>query len=322
MRRVVGAILLALGAFLVVAALLLPVYVAPALVKVPLDQDSQTVAEATDATVFRVATLSEEDGVDLKAIRTVRGDVKNGDSKRAVFDVFLYIKDGDGKEVTYSTDRVALDRRTSEAINCCGENVNGKATEHKGLSYKFPFDTEKKTYEYFDITAKKTYPIRFLDTETIKGLETYKFQMNASDVKIGEQELPGKLFGTTEPTVKADRIYNNTRTIWVEPKTGVIIKGREEQKQTFRNADGEDKVTVIDGTLEFNDKTITEAVDTAEEGSATITLLERTLPLVLGVLGVLLLIVGLILTLLGRSTAAEARPGRRRAGRTHAASPA
>jgi hypothetical protein len=297
--------------FLVVAAILLPTYAAPALVKVPLDQDSQSVAEAKGATVFRVATLSEENDVDLKAIRTVRGDVKDGDADRAVFDVFVYVKDSAGKEVTYNTDRVALDRRSAEAVTCCGENVNGTATKHKGLSYKFPFNTEKKTYQYFDTTARKSYPIRYTGTEKIKGVEVYVFRMTAEPVKIGELKLPGTLLGSSEQLATAERYYSNTRTIWVEPESGVIIKGREEQRQTFRNAEGQDKVTVIDANLEFNDKTVTEALKTADDANSIKALLSTTLPWIFGIVGALLVLAGLALVVTGRPT--QARGGHRRA---------
>jgi hypothetical protein len=315
MRRLVSALLLVLGAFLVVAALLIPTYAAPALVKVPLDQYTQSISEAKGATVFRIKKLEEESGVDLQAIRTVRGDVHQGNTDRAVFDVFLYIKDSAGTEVSYSRDRVALDRRTAEAVACCGEYVNGKSVKHQGLSYKFPFDTQKKTYDYFDITALKSYPIRFLDTDEINGLEVYKFQMTVDPVKIGDQDLPGKLLGTTAATEPAERFYANTRTIWVEPETGVIIKGREEQKQTFRNAAGEDKVTLIDADIEFTEETIANGVKTAEDTKAKIALLNSTLPWTLGGVGALLLIVGIVLTITSRPTVAKIA-GRRRAGAT------
>lgn len=312
MRRVVSTVLLVLGAFMLVSALLLPVYAAPSLVKVQLNQYTQSVSEAKGATVFRIKKLEEEDGVDLQAIRTVRGDVDAGNSDRVVFDVFLYIKDGEGTEVSYSRDRVAMDRRTSEAVACCGENVNGNRVRHKGLTYKFPFNTEKKTYDYYDITALKTYPIKYVDTETINGLEVYKFEMTVEPVKIGDQDLPGRLLGTTAATEPAERFYGNTRTIWVEPETGVIIKGREQQKQTFRNQAGEDKVTLIDAQIEFTEKTIANGVATANDTKDKIALLTKTLPWVLGGGGALFIIIGLVITITSRPTVAKVS-GRRRA---------
>jgi Porin PorA len=319
MRRVVGGVLLALGSFILVAAVLLPTYGASGLVKIPLDQFTETVAEAEGATVFSPAELKERDGVNLVATRRVKSDVKAGSSDTVVFDVFLRVEDpdlqvDDPKErvISASTDRVALDRRTSEAVSCCDENVNGEPTEHKGLTYKFPFDTEKKTYQYFDNTALKSYPIRFVKTEEIEGVDAYKFQMTVEPVQIAELEVPGNLVGSTEKSVKAPRFYTNIRTIWVEPTSGVIIKGQEEQMHTLRDANGDDKVTLVNATLTWNDETVEKQSELAAENRDRISLLTTTLPIVLGVLGVLLLLVGLFLLISGRRNGTV---GRRRASR-------
>ena len=65
MRRAVGAVVLALGSFLVVAAILLPTYVAGNLVKTPLDQYTVSVATSDNATVFDVASLTVQENVEL-----------------------------------------------------------------------------------------------------------------------------------------------------------------------------------------------------------------------------------------------------------------
>jgi hypothetical protein len=307
MRRVVSAVLLGLGVALLVTAVLLPTYVAPALVKVPLNQDSQSIAEASGATVLRIPELKEESGVSLQAIRTIKGDVDAGDENRAVFDVFVYVKDTDGKEVTYSSDRVALDRRTAHSVQCCRENVNGKAAKHRGVIYKFPFGTEKKTYDYYDITALKTYPAKFRGVDRIGGIEVYKFEMVAEPVQVGESKLPGTALGATAPDlVTVPRFYSNTRTLWVEPKTGIIIRGREQQEQVFR-VDGVDKLTVIKADIGFTEKTVNKNVQLAKDTRAQIGLLTWVLPLTFAILGLLLAGGALVLML------DAFRAGRRRA---------
>lgn len=304
MRRVVGGVLLALGSCLLVGAVLLPTYGESGLVKIPLDQFSETVAEATGATVFDPATLKERPDVDLVATRRVRSDVKAGSSDRVVFDVFLRVEDPDmvvddpkKRVVSATTDRVALDRRSSEAVACCNENVNGDEAKHQGLTYKFPFNTEKKTYQYYDNTAKKTYPIRFLDTEDIEGHEAYKFQMTVDPVEIGTVPLGGVIGNSS---VDAPRFYSNTRTIWVEPTTGVIVKGREEQLHTARNDAGEDKMTLVKADLVWNDATIKKQAGEAQKSVDDINTLTKTLPIALGVVGVVLALIGIVLLLSGR----------------------
>ncbi|MER7460255.1 DUF3068 domain-containing protein [Micromonospora sp. NPDC126480] len=313
MRPAPGAVLVAAGTFLIVGALAMPLYVAPSLVKVPLDQKSVTHSKAQNATVLDFATLSERTGVNLTASRAVRGDVEAGNSERAVFDVGVTVTDDAAADptedpITYSSDRVALHRRTAEAIECCGENVNGTAAKHEGLTYTFPFGTEKKTYQYFDNTARKAYPIDYVGTEELQGLTVYKFEMTVEPVEISQIDVPGNLVGSTEPTVTAGRYYANTRTVWVEPTTGVIVKGQEKQLQTLRDPDGNDRIKIIDATLTFTEDTQKQQADAAKDARGQINLLTVVAPLVLAGLGVLLLLLGLLIIIRARRSGAAAAP--------------
>jgi hypothetical protein len=306
MRRAPGAVLLAAGTFLIVGAVAMPLLVAPALVKVPLDQSSVTVSTAENATVLDFGTLSERTGVDLTATRAVRGDVPAGNKDRSVLKVGVRVVDHAGKEITVSTDRVAMDRRTAEAVACCAEEVNGTAFKHEGLTYKFPFGTKKTTYQYFDNSARKAYPARFVGTEQLQGLNVYKFQMTVSPIKISEIKVPGTMLGSTEQVATAERYYANTRTIWVEPESGVIVRGQEEQLQTLRNTEGVDKVTIIRATLNFSEDTQKQQAKAAREAQWQITLLTLVVPLALGIIGAVLVLLGVIRAVRGSRGAALA----------------
>ncbi|MEU5906203.1 DUF3068 domain-containing protein [Micromonospora sp. NPDC047527] len=308
MRSTSGAILVAAGAFLIVGAVATPLIVAPALVKVPLDQSSVTVSEAQNATVLDFSTLSERSGVNLTAHRAVRGDVDDGNADRTVFNVGVRVIDDAGKEITVSTDRVALDRRTAEAVACCAEDINGAPFKHEGLTYTFPFGTEKKTYQYFDNTARKAYPAKYLGTEQLQGLTVYKFEMTAEPVKISEIDVPGNLIGSTEATVTAGRFYANTRTLWVEPDSGVIVKGQEKQLQTLRDETGADKIKIIDATLVFNEETQKQQAKAAEDARGQINLLTTVVPIVLGLLGLALVLLGLFLIIRAGRRGPDAAP--------------
>ncbi|TQS41509.1 DUF3068 domain-containing protein [Cryptosporangium phraense] len=300
MRRVVGAVVLALGTFLVVAAILLPTYVASNLVKTPLDQYTVSVATADNATVFDVPSLSVQENVPVEATRTVRADPEKSTDDVVVFDEFLVLEDSrNNSQITFSSDRVGLDRRTAESQDGFDAAVDDEPTRHQGLVYKWPFNSEKKSYQYFDTTTRKPYEAKFVGTEDINGLETYKYQMEIPATQIGELDVPGELVGSTEPDVNAPRFYSNTRTVWVEPKTGIIIKGQEKQNQTLRDASGADKLTLFSGTLTFDEQTVDEAVSLAKDTISQINLVSRVAPIVLGILGVILIVVGLFLALRG-----------------------
>jgi DUF3068 family protein len=298
MRRVVGAVVLALGTFLVVAAVLLPTYVASNLVKTPLDQYTVSVATSDNATVFDVSTLTVQQNVPVEATRTVRADPEKSTDDVVVFDAFLVVEDArNDKQITYTSDRVGLDRRTAESKQGFDAAVDDEPTDHEGLIYKWPFGAEKKSYQYFDTTTRKAYEAKYVSTEDVNGLEAYKYEMEIPATKIGELEVPGELVGSTEAAITADRYYANTRTVWVEPKTGVVLKGQEQQSQTLRDTSGADKVTLFAATLTFDEQTVNEAVSLAKDSISQINLVSTVAPLVVGVLGVILIVVGLFLAL-------------------------
>ena len=43
------------------------------------------------------------------------------------------------------------------------------ALPHEGLSYRFPFDTEKKTYAYFDPIAQKPFDANYDGEDDVNG---------------------------------------------------------------------------------------------------------------------------------------------------------
>jgi hypothetical protein len=311
MGRVTGLALLGVGTFLVATALLLRLFVLPSLLVTPIDQFAESFAPGT-GTVFNPATLSEEQNVDLVAHRTLRGDVAASSDDVGVWDESLVLEKSDGSMVNTSIDRVAWDRKTGEAVHCCGEAVDGVPTKHTGLSYKFPFGTEKKTYQFFDTTAKKAYPMTYQGSEQIQGLTVYRFEQPIDPVQIGESEVPGDLVGETAPSVTVPRFYDNLRTVWVEPVTGVIVKGQEEQHQVFRDAAGADAVTLVDVTLTFNEKTQKQQADLAKDGRSKAALIGTWAPIALGLLGVVLLVLGLVMIARRDDGADEGHGSRRR----------
>jgi hypothetical protein len=319
MKRVVSAVLIGLGIFAIVAGFMTWSYVAPNRVTVPLNQNSTTISEAVGATYLE-GTEKEvkiRTGERIVATRTVHGDPKWGTDDRVVFDVGLLLTNADtGAYFKAVRDRVALDRRSAEALNCCNENIDGESVKHKGLTYKFPFDTEKKTYDLYDLTAQKAFPMEFKGVTDVKGLEVYKFEQTIGEQVIpdpkGPREVPPALVGRTgTAALPAELVYTNTRTVWVEPVTGSIVRGQEQQKQVLR-VEGAD-TTVFEARLSFTDKTVTEQVKGAEEKKGDITLISVVAPLALGGLGVLLLIVGLLLSRRPRHVGARRAETRERA---------
>ena len=287
MRRASTYLLIGLAVFLLAISVLLRFYVVPGLLVTPLDQFAETFAPGT-GTVFDPAAVAERQNVKMIAHRTLRGDVAASSKDRGVWDESVVISDSDGKLISATTDRVAWDRKTAEAVNCCNENVDGTPTKHVGLSYKFPFGAEKKTYQFFDTSVRRAYPMHYKGTEKIQGLTVYRYEQPIAPVQLGEIEVPGDLVGSTAASVKAPEFYDNTRTVWIEPVTGIIIKGSEKLHQVLRDAAGVDKVTLIDVLLTFDEKTQKQQGDLAKDGRSKKALVGTWAPLACLLLGLIL----------------------------------
>jgi hypothetical protein len=138
-------------------------------------------------------------------------------------------------------------------------------------------------------------PIQYVGTEDLEGLSVYRFEQTIEARQIGTLEVPGDLVGFPLPSFVAPRYYANERTLWVEPTTGAIVKGEERQVQTLRGPDGTDKVTVIDAVVGTSASEVSEGVSTASSLASQIRLFNDTLPLIGGIVGIVLLVVGIIL---------------------------
>jgi hypothetical protein len=285
--------LVATGVVLVLAGGLVKWVAAPALVKVPLDVNTTTVAEG-DIALF-VPALQTVKQVPIVATRTVRGDKSAGTGSTAVYDETLcLVAQGTATDalgcapatdpgfVEKSTDRIAFDRKTALPVSDGARfkaNVDGNAAiVHQGLDYTFPIDTKKKSYPLFNTVIGKAYPIQYQGSEKLRGLTVYRFQQTlpVSPITI-QKALPGN--------------YVDITTVWVEPTTGVIVKGEDKVTEKI-TANG---VAVFAGTLTFNDKTVGEQVSYAKSQLNKVHILRWWIPLAALVVGLLLVAGGLML---------------------------
>jgi hypothetical protein len=236
-----GVVLAGVGALLLVLGLLVHFYVVPKLAVAPIDQNSVTSLQAKGATVFDTATLAPiTTDLSIKA-RTV-GDVKA--SEAAGGDTLVWVntttvKSIDGVIRSQSVKRAAFNRRTAEAVNCCGnfmETEQGVRTPVKrtGLMFKFPFWTEKKTYQVWDDTLGDAVKTVYKGTTKVEGTTAYIFRNDVPATVVGSQDVPGSVLGLgSNDNVSADEYYQNSTTYYVEPATGAIINQVSDTKSWF-----------------------------------------------------------------------------------------
>jgi len=273
-RNVIRPVLIGLGVFFLLLTFLLRFWAPGQAKKTPLDTDAVSIATGP-AKIYNSTTGKVED-FELRATRTLKADSAASDKKNVVFLETLCIvkvigdtpncvsdQDSQGRLLSFTTDRVVDDRKSAEAVNDpkYREDINGDTSvQHKGLSYKWPFDAKKKTYKFWDNNARQAADAVYQGTDKIAGLTTYHYTETIEGASV--EQIPGLTVG-----------YSDTRDVWVDPTTGVIVKGIERQLRTLP-----DGTTALDTTLTFTDDTIKSQADLAKDGRKKLQLLTVTIP--------------------------------------------
>ncbi|MGW0173496.1 DUF3068 domain-containing protein [Rhodococcus sp. NPDC003322] len=316
--RTLACILVGLGAFLLAAALLIPTYTVGKLKKTPLDLEVTTIAEGKgevlDSKSLTAGKAVVNTDVPLVAQRYVTV-VDPSDADRITVQAGQTLrrtdKQGDTGLLTATIDRVTLDRVSSmpiqDPIGTIQTDANKPAeeVEHTGLQYKWPFDAEQKAYPYFDINARESKDIDFVEETEINGMKVYHYNQKVGPVDLSKVvasptnklSLPAATWGVEggDAPVTMTRFYENERDVWVDPVTGVVVKGQEQLYQYYARTADKPEVTVLKATLPFNEDTIEYQIGQAKDGQDKLAVFGRTVPIIAGILGLISLIAGIFL---------------------------
>ena len=302
-------VFITLGAFFITLGLSFKFYAVPRLSVVPQDQNSRQVLADDNASFFDADNVAPGSGP-IKTEVIVIGDpalakeaaADLGVSAKTVA-VFEYGKSTDNNNeappMDFLSQKFAVDRHTGLPLDWSGSEQNGEPITFKGAMIKLPFNTEKKSYEYWDATIRQPMTVDFVEETELKGskdsLKVYKFEGSVPETDFGIREVPRGLFGLEDTgAVEARRTYQNTRTIWVEPVTGVMIKVQEAQKQfMYLDEPGATPVMAMDTTSAFTDETVDKNIEDYATKSALLSAISGPVPVVLSILGVLSLLVGI-----------------------------
>lgn len=296
MRKIIGWVLLALGTFLVVIGLMAAVWAPGQVKRTPLDTNSTTRLAGT-ADKLNPST-GEVESLQVKAASVTKADSEHSDDEVIVFvgSTCLVIDEGDVPDcvdaddpqerlVSASTDVFATDRSDGMAVN--GSYVPPSAEEKEGLVNKWPFGAEKKTYPYWDSMLGEAVDAEYDGTETIEGLETYRYHV------LVEEE-------TAEVVTDVDGVYSQDKYIWIDPVTGAIIN--QTQHEVRELPDGS---TLLDMQLDFTEDQVSANAADAKDNGGLLTLLTETVPLIGIIGGILALLAGGFLVFAGRRSPTE-----------------
>lgn len=303
MRRLLGPILVGIGAFLVVTGLLARFYAYPALAVAPMDQNSVTRLEAKDAKILDLATLKEVT-TDMKVANRTVGDVdasEEADDGIVVWAATTSYRDELDNIRSRSAERYAFDAHTGEAVNCCGgfvEETDGERVEVKrsGLISKYPFGTEKKDYKFWDDTIGQAVTTKFVKESEIDGLKVYEFKYEVPLTTVTTREVPASLIGESgTDALEVEVQYETVTQHWVEPTTGVIIDRVSNTANTLAY-EGETKITTSGGEFQYTDQQVKDNVDEYKGKASSLQAVHTTVPFVGVVLGLLLILGGVLLS--------------------------
>jgi Porin PorA len=290
MRKTIP-VLFGLGGFLLIAGLVCLLWAPGVVKKTPLDVNTTTHLSG------QAAKLNTSTG-ELESNPVLATSVTKSDSKTSSDKVVAWTNssclvvdkdnppdcvDGDDPRlVSASTDVFATDRKTALAVND-SKYLPADAVPHHGLVNKFPFDTEKKTYPYWDGTLGAAADAKYDGTEKVGGVDTYRYKININDAPI---EVADGVKGT----------YTNEVVIWVEPKTGAIQNQSQDQQRYL-----EDGTQVLNLQAQFTPAQITQSAADTEDNLRLLSLVTVVAPLVGFIGGVICLLAALVLFLMGRS---------------------
>lgn len=357
MLRFAACGIIGLGAALLIAALLLSTYTSSRITKIPLDIDITLISEGT-GTALDSASLSGDHMVINQNVPLVSQQQVTVESPANADVVTLQVgtsvrrtdKQKDTGLLLAIVDTVTLNRKTAMAVS--DETHTGGAVQkprsfadenpptaiplrHDGLSYRFPFHTEKKTYPYFDPIAQKAFDVNYDSQEDVNGLTTYRFTQNVGynaegklvapvtypslytgneDGKVTTSAAMWGLPGDPAEQITMTRSYAAQRTFWVDPVTGTIVKETEHENHYFARDPLKPEVTLADYKVTSTEDTVESQVNSARDERDRLALWSRVLPITFTAVGLIALIGGGLLASFSlRTEGALIEPGLDRA---------
>ncbi|WP_326820255.1 DUF3068 domain-containing protein [Streptosporangium sp. NBC_01756] len=294
--RIPQVVLAGAGAFLVTLAALLRFHVYDSVLLLPLEQGRTYRMVAPAADYFDTATLTSHTGVPLVSTTTLSGDAGAGNRDTAVWVEFTSLTTASGDRIDYHERRTAFDRRTAMTVDCCGGYVDEDAgARQSGLAFRLPFRAEPRTYPMYDTTLRTVVPLRYEQQEQIDGLRTYRYTYTAGPAKIEDfpQQFPGKVLGLPGwRALGVSRYAEVTRTLWVEPESGLTVKVAEKHRQGLRTPDGYERRMSLRADLVMSDEDVGAKVADARAFLRWVLVIRDLLPGLFLTAGLLLIFLG------------------------------
>lgn len=277
LRKIVSWVLIGLGAFLLVIAILAKTWAPGVLQKTPTNIETTTRLEG-GGEKFNPSS-GEVEPIEVKVTSLTQTDSdKSTDTDVVWVNTTCVVMDEPGIPDCIDGDDPRLVSAEVEVFQTDRVTALASGGDRDGLQNKWPFNAEKKTYPYWDGILGQAEDAKFVGTEEIHGLETYHYALEVNEVPA---EVSSGIQGT----------YSTKKDFWVEPMTGSIINQKQYERRVL-----DDGTVAVDLTVEFTDEQIKTGVEESKANVQGLNLLLNTVPLIGFIGGALLLVVGLLLS--------------------------
>jgi Porin PorA len=288
-------VLAGVGAFLLVAGLLLRFYAAPQLIAAPTSVYEQDVLVSPQASYFDEGALVTRHNVRLTYTLTIRGDQRASNDTTGVWDTFASLADPRRHNVVNTvSQRYAFNRRTGQLSNCCGASINDSTQiRQSGIGLFWPIGTKKQTYQVFDNNSMKAWAATYVGEVKDTGVQTYEFTQSVPATKVDVMTgVPTSLLGIAGPSrnVVANRYWAATNTFWVDPRTGVVVDEEVKGQSYLQDVNGQGKLSAVRLDLRMDQASRQSLAKQANKNAANITTISVLGPVALVVLGLILLL--------------------------------
>jgi Porin PorA len=338
MLRIAACGILGVGAALLIAALLLSTYTSEKIQRIPLDIDASLLSDGTGTALDPASLLGDRFIIDrdVPLVSQQQLTVESPSNADVVtLQVGTSVRRTDQQQdnglLLALVDTVTLNRATAMAVSDethPGGSVQKPRTAedtkpptnialpHEGLSYRFPFDTEKKTYPYFDPIAQRAFDANYEGEEDVNGLTTYRFTQNVGYNDEGELVEPIKyaslydneedgvvtaraslwgLEGDPDEPITMTRFYAAQRNFWVDPVSGTIVRSEEHANHYYARDELRPEMALADYTVTSTEETVESQVASARDERDRIGLWSRILPITFTAAGLVALVGGALL---------------------------
>ncbi|MFT3716648.1 MAG: DUF3068 domain-containing protein [Gordonia sp. (in: high G+C Gram-positive bacteria)] len=326
-RDLLGPALIFFGALLLAAALAVGPVLGGQARKLPLSTDQSWTADGADGTQLLDRCSLDRDraavttGTVHQDRRILTVQPSDGSTITLQAGTALRVDKPQCEEETLNAtlDRVTLDRRTAlpggeSEIQYDDKRAAIPVTDRHGYTYVLPYGFDRSGASYFDPATRQSVLMKAEGTETMGGRDVVRFSADVPDADLHAVQQdpyaviqkPASWFGDFPGVDPAEQLTatlhrHSHHEFFVDEVSGVLVAEQSDITEEYRFAPdvaarspelAAFALTNLKTTLDTDQETIREASEAASSRAWPVSMWTRIAPIVGGVVGLILLVLG------------------------------